>query len=74
MNAQQAGSYLSGLLIGEEMSAMQVQSGIELIVVGDQMLSARYRLAMEHVGAQVRVLGNQAAWAGLHQIYLALTL
>ena len=70
---EHAASYLSGIVIGEELAAMQVQPGAELIVVGSQQLTERYQIALEHLGANVRVLGSQAAWAGLHQIYQALT-
>lgn len=68
-----AASYLSGLVIGEELHAMQVQPGADLIVVGSPMLTQRYQLALEHLGAKVRCLGAQAAWAGLYQVYQALT-
>jgi 2-dehydro-3-deoxygalactonokinase len=72
LGPEQAASYLSGLVIGEELVAMQVQPGAQLVVVGSQALTQRYRIALEHLGAQVRTLGNQASWAGLHQVYLAL--
>jgi 2-dehydro-3-deoxygalactonokinase len=68
-----AASYLSGLVIGEELAAMQVQPGAEIIVVGAQHLTQRYQIALEHLGANVRTLGAQAAWAGLYQVYQALT-
>jgi 2-dehydro-3-deoxygalactonokinase len=70
---EHAASYLSGLVIGEEMVSMQVQPGVDLVVVGAQQLTERYQLALEHLGANVRTLGAQAAWAGLYQIYQALT-
>jgi 2-dehydro-3-deoxygalactonokinase len=70
---EHAASYLSGLVIGNELTAMQVQPGSEIVVVGAQQLTRRYSLALEHLGAQVRILGNQAAWAGLYQVYQALT-
>jgi 2-dehydro-3-deoxygalactonokinase len=66
-------SYLSGLVIGEELTAMQVQQGMELVIVGSQELTMRYSLGLEHLGARVKSLGNQAAWAGLYQVYQALT-
>ena len=72
LHADHAASYLSGLVIGEELAAMQVQEGAQLIVVGSQNLTTRYQLALEHLGASVKTLGSQAAWAGLHQVYLAL--
>jgi 2-dehydro-3-deoxygalactonokinase len=70
---EHAASYLSGLVIGEELVSMQVQPGAELIVIGSQQLTERYQLALEHLGANVRTLGSQAAWAGLYQVYQALT-
>ncbi len=70
---EHAASYLSGLVIGDELLAMQVQPGVDLVVVGSQQLTQRYQLALEHLGANVRVLGSQAAWAGLYQVYQALT-
>jgi 2-dehydro-3-deoxygalactonokinase len=70
---EHAASYLSGLVIGEELAAMQVQPGADLVVVGAPVLIERYQLALEHLGAQVKSLGSQAAWAGLYQIHQALT-
>ena len=65
----QASSYLSGLVIGEELVSMQLDPGGEVIVVGTQALTERYCLALEHLGIPTRTLGTQAAWAGLHHIY-----
>jgi 2-dehydro-3-deoxygalactonokinase len=73
LTPEHAASYLSGLVIGEELVAMQVQPGADLIVVGSQQLTERYQLALGHLGANVRTLGAQAAWAGLYQVYQALT-
>ncbi len=73
MPPEHAASYLSGLVIGEELVSMQVQPGAEIVLVGSQQLTERYQIALEHLGAQVRTLGNQAAWAGLYQVYQALT-
>jgi 2-dehydro-3-deoxygalactonokinase len=70
---EHAPSYLSGLVIGEELAAMQVQPGVDLVLVGTQQLTERYQIALEHLGANVRSLGTQAAWAGLYQIYQALS-
>ena len=69
----QAASYLSGLVIGEELLSMQLEPDTEVIVVGSQVLQARYKAALTHFGLQVRTLGGQAAWTGLHQIYQHLT-
>lgn len=65
----QAASYLSGLVIGEELAAMRLPAGSQVIVIGSATLCERYTLALTHLGVQTRPMGNQAAWAGLHSIY-----
>jgi 2-dehydro-3-deoxygalactonokinase len=74
LEASAASSYLSGLVIGEELAAMQIEDGMELLVIGGQTLCERYNLALTHLGARARTLGNQAAWAGLLAIYQRLKL
>ena len=69
MEPAQAASYLSGLVIGEELISMQLEPGSEVVVVGTQAMSERYRLALDHLGVRARILGTQTAWAGLHKIY-----
>ena len=65
----QAASYLSGLVIGDELAAMRLSVGGEVIVIGSATLCERYTLALAHLGVPTRPMGNQAAWAGLHRIY-----
>ncbi len=65
----QAASYLSGLVIGDELAAMRLTAGSQVIVIGSPTLCERYNLALDHLGVQTRAIGNQAAWAGLHSIY-----
>ena len=65
----QAASYLSGLVIGDELAAMRLPAGGQVIVIGSPTLCERYNLAFAHLGVQTRAIGNQAAWAGLHSIY-----
>ena len=65
----QAASYLSGLVIGDELAAMRLAAGSKVIVIGSPALCERYNLAFTHLGVQTRAIGNQAAWAGLHSIY-----
>jgi 2-dehydro-3-deoxygalactonokinase len=56
-------SYLSGLLIGEE---LRVQSpGREVVLIGAPALTARYALALKQAGVATRTLGAEATWAGL---------
>ena len=69
MEPVQMASYLSGLVIGEELISMQLEPGSEVVVVGSQAMSERYRLALEHLGVRARILGTQTTWAGLHTIY-----
>jgi 2-dehydro-3-deoxygalactonokinase len=69
LKEQEASSYLSGLVIGEELAAMQVEPGLEVILVGNTALCERYALALQHLGAHSRSLGTQASWMGLHAIY-----
>lgn len=70
----QAGSFLSGLVIGEELVSMQLEPGSQVVVVGSKALTERYSLALQHLQVQVQSLGTQAAWAGLHSIYRQLAL
>jgi 2-dehydro-3-deoxygalactonokinase len=66
----QAASYLSGLVIGDELAAMRPPAGSQVIVIGSPALCERYNLALAHLGVQTRSISNQAAWAGLHSIYM----
>ena len=65
----QAASYLSGLVIGDELAAMRLPAGSQVIVIGSPTLCERYNLAFAHLDVQTRAIGNPAAWAGLHSIY-----
>jgi 2-dehydro-3-deoxygalactonokinase len=56
-------SYLSGLLIGEE---LRTQSpGSEVVLIGAPALTARYALALKQTGVATRALGAEATWAGI---------
>ncbi len=59
-------SFLSGLLIGEELRAMRPQAGDALLLVGSNTLTARYACALQTLGCSARSLGDEATWAG-HQ-------
>ncbi len=69
LRPEAAPSYLSGLVIGEELAAMQVEPGMDVVLVGATALCERYALALKHLGATSRSLGTQAAWSGLYAIY-----
>jgi 2-dehydro-3-deoxygalactonokinase len=64
----ESASYLSGLLIGEELGRQALQPGGEVIVIGASMLVARYALALGERGAKVRTFEAEATWAGLRAI------
>jgi 2-dehydro-3-deoxygalactonokinase len=74
LNPQQAASYLSGLVIGDELISMQMGPGAQVVVVGAQALTERYLLALKHLQVEARGLGSQAAWSGLHSIYSQLAI
>jgi 2-dehydro-3-deoxygalactonokinase len=56
-------SYLSGLVIGEELRG-NAQAGGEVVIVGSTQLSQRYALALGLLGMRSRSLGAEAGWRG----------
>ena len=62
--AEQHPSFLSGLLIGEELRAMPSQTARTLLLVGNAALSLRYQCALQALGLQAQSLGDEATWAG----------
>jgi 2-dehydro-3-deoxygalactonokinase len=59
------GSYLSGLVIGEELRAQQIAPGLKVAIVGSDALCERYARALQQLGAQPRALGDDVTWRGL---------
>ncbi|VWX62065.1 putative 2-dehydro-3-deoxygalactonokinase DgoK1 [Burkholderiales bacterium 8X] len=70
MPARETSSYLSGLLIGEELRSQSFHSAGELVLIGTPALTQRYRLALGRSGKglAVRSFGAEATWAGLHAL------
>lgn len=69
MAAPALASYLSGLVIGEELRVQAPpQDGVPLAVVGAPELARRYELALRSRGVSCRLLGSQATWRGLWTI------
>ncbi len=66
-------SYLSGLVIGEELRAQSLPEGSEVTLVGSDALTTRYALALALKGVRTRQLGAKATWAGLYALALTLT-
>ncbi len=59
-------SYLSGLLIGEELRTQNRQATQgPLILIGSDSLTMRYTLALRHMGIDCQSHGAEATWAGL---------
>jgi 2-dehydro-3-deoxygalactonokinase len=66
LSAAQLASYLSGLLIGEELRTHSVSGdSTPLILIGSHALTLRYTLALQHLGIACDSRGAEATWAGL---------
>lgn len=68
MPADALPSYLSGLVIGEELKGQALQRGDTVVVMGAQALAARYGQALTQLGVSVQRVGSGATWSGLHAI------
>ena len=65
-SAAQLTSYLSGLLIGEELRTQTVNADLgPVILIGSEALNQRYSLALQHLGIACQSHGPEATWAGL---------
>lgn len=59
-------SYLSGLVIGEELRAQSPgAASAPTVVIGAPALAARYQFALESSGVACRSVGSEATWRGL---------
>ncbi|MBS0429876.1 MAG: 2-dehydro-3-deoxygalactonokinase [Proteobacteria bacterium] len=72
MSPAQLASYLSGLLIGEELHTQPLDAHAEVVLIGAPALTTRYALALEGLRITPRVLGAEATWAGAHALHTAL--
>lgn len=64
-----APSYLSGLVIGEEMRSQPFAIGDDpVVVVGSPALTSRYELALGLLGVRSVSVGSEATWHGLWSI------
>jgi 2-dehydro-3-deoxygalactonokinase len=62
-------SYLSGLVIGEELRAQELAAKpVPVIVIGAPALTRRYEIALQALGASAQCLGSEATWRGLWRI------
>ncbi|HEY8358516.1 MAG TPA: 2-dehydro-3-deoxygalactonokinase [Ramlibacter sp.] len=67
MEAAVQPSYLSGLVIGEELRA-QAGDASEVTLIGSTTLTQRYTLALSALGVGARSLGSEATWRGLQAL------
>ena len=66
LSAAQLPSYLSGLLIGEELRHQAASTHTEpVILIGSEALTLRYTLALHHLRIPCQSRGAEATWAGL---------
>jgi 2-dehydro-3-deoxygalactonokinase len=76
-SAAELASFLSGLVIGEELRANPLHKGLtkadEVVLIGADALTLRYALAFEHLGVPSRALGSESTWAGLFALSQTLT-
>ena len=68
LSPTQSASYLSGLLIGEELRGQELPAGREIIAIGAPALTARYALALGQRDVRVRAFGAEATWAGVRTL------
>ena len=66
-------SYLSGLVIGDELRSQGAALAQEVIVMANAALAQRYAIALKAWGVHsVRTLGSEASWQGLRMVAQAL--
>ena len=68
MPKAEVASYLSGLLIGEELRTQSLHGVGEVVLIGMPALTDRYALALRTIGVATHTLGAEATWAGLHAL------
>lgn len=76
LNPAQSSSYISGLLIGEEIKSGQLDrlnDQTPLFILGNGQLTQRYAFAMEALGLPAQALADEVTWSGLwalaHHLY-----
>lgn len=65
-------SFLSGLLIGEELRSQELSADAgPVLLIGSDALTLRYTLALQHLHIASQSWGAQATWAGLFTLATA---
>jgi 2-dehydro-3-deoxygalactonokinase len=70
MPEAQRASYLSGVVIGEELRSRPLSGADDVVLIGDAALTQRYERALAQRGLRSHSVGAQAAWRGLSEIAL----
>jgi 2-dehydro-3-deoxygalactonokinase len=68
LNPAQSSSYISGLLIGEEIKSAQNSmqpDSTPLFILGNSQLTQRYAFAMEALGLPAQAVADEVTWSGL---------
>ena len=61
-------SYLSGLVIGEELKSQHLQKNQQVVIMASDTLASRYELAFASLGVTAQRVGSSATWCGLRAI------
>lgn len=69
LDPAQSSSYLSCLLIGQELRDMRPAGGDTVALIGSDALAPRYRLALAQLSCDAVVFGDEATWAGHQAIH-----
>ncbi len=69
LDGAQSASYLSGLLIGQEIHSMKPLAGERIALIGSDTLTTRYDIALRHMGCSTVAFHDEATWAGHQAIY-----
>jgi 2-dehydro-3-deoxygalactonokinase len=68
LNPAQSSSYISGLLIGEEIKSAKsdkASANAPLFILGNSQLTQRYAFALEALGLSAKALADEVTWSGL---------
>ena len=76
LNAAQSSSYISGLLIGEEIKSAKADLQVPttpLFILGNSQLTQRYAHALEALNLSAQALADEVTWSGIwalaHHLY-----
>ena len=68
LKAEALASYLSGLVIGDELRCRPLERGGSVALVGAPALTGRYARALSRLGVAARTFDQDAVWRGLWRI------